>query len=244
MVSLLTVHTMKSMHTPVSTRWCSLIALYSLALVLGPAGVFAQPADPYTDKLKAGDAKMASGDHAGAAAEYESSVADAKTPTQRALASGKQALALIQKGDYAGAKAAADSANPDDAAIEAVAEVTILQALAKCQLQEKNYAEALESLTRADALSGVDWAKPDLAMVRGDAERDSGQAEAAVATYRKILEMPGVSDQYKGVAWLNIGIAEQYGLKRGAEAKEAYAKACQLNPGLKAEAETHTAKIQ
>lgn len=235
---------MKSNILPVCPGCRPTIALFAFALNLALEVAFAQSADPYTDKLQAGDAKMASGDAAGAAAAYESSVSDAKTPTQRALASGKQSLALIQAGDFAGARVAVDSANPDNTAIEPVAEVTVLHALAKCQLQEKSYAEALDSVMRADALPGVDWAKADLAMVRGDAERASGQAEAAVATYRNILEMPGVTDQYKGVAWLNIGIAQQYSMNNGAEAKEAYAKACQLNPCLKAEVATHTAKIQ
>ena len=213
-------------------------------IVLVSVAAFAQSADPYTGKLKAGDAKSASGDQSGAAAEYDAAVADAQTPTQRALALGKKALALAQKQDYAGAKEAANSALATGSSIEPVAEVTALQALAKCQLHENDYSGALESIVRADGLPGVEWAKAEVAMIRGDAERGSGKAEAALASYRSVLEMPGVSNDFKGVAWLNVGLAEQYSLKNGANAKEAYAKAVELNPGLKAETETHLAKIQ
>lgn len=205
----------------------------------------AQPAaDPYTDKLKAGDAKAASGDQAGAAADYDAAVSDAQTPTQRALALGKKAMVLVQTKDYPAAREAADSALSTSASIEPVAEVTALQALAKCQLHEKNFSGALESMLRADTLSGVDWAKAGSAMIRGDAERGSGNHDAAITCYRSVLEMPGVSDDFKGVAWLNIGLTEQYSLKNGAAAKEAYTKAAELNPGLKDEAESNSAKIQ
>jgi tetratricopeptide (TPR) repeat protein len=220
-----------------------LVLAVSLAL-FAPVAALAQSADPYTEKLQAGDAKSASGNHDGAVADYDAAVADAQTPTQRALALGKKAMVLAQKQDYASAREAADSALSTNAPIEPVAEVTALQALAKCQLHEKNYAGALESMTRAVGLSGVDWAKPELAMIRGDAERGTGKFDAAVASYRSILDMPGVSNEFKGVAWLNIGLTEQYSLKNGANAREAYAKAGELNPGLKAETETHVAKIQ
>lgn len=218
-------------------------ALVAALALLVPIAASAQSADPYTDKLKAGDAKSASGDQSGAAADYDAAVGDAKTPTQRALALGKKAVALTQKQDYAGAREAADSALSTGSSIEPVAEVTALQALAKCQLHEKNYSGALESIVRADGLSGVEWAKPEVAMIRGDAERGAGNFDAAIASYRKVIDMSGPSDAFKGVAWLNIGLAEQYSKKNGAGAKEAYAKAGELNPGLKAEIETHVAKI-
>ncbi len=235
------------MHDDSSRRLANLsrrrAPFFSLALLI-LAALSAQSADPYTEKLQAGDAKSAAGDRTGAAADYEAAVADAQTPTQRALALGKKALALVQEQDYAGAREAADSALATNASIEPVAEVTALQALAKCQLHEKNYAGALESMIRADGLSGVEWARPELAMIRGDAERGSGKFDAAMASYRSILDMPEVSNEFKGVAWLNIGLTEQYSLNNGAGAKEAYMNAGDLNPGLKAEAETHLAKIQ
>lgn len=220
-----------------------LMLVVSLAL-LTPVAALAQSADPYTEKLQAGDVKSASGNLDGAVNDYEAAVADAQTPTQRALALGKKAMVLVQKQDYASAREAADSALSTNALIEPVAEVTALQALAKCQLHEKNYTGALESMTRAGGLSGVEWAMPELTMIRGDAERGTGQFDAAVASYRSVLDMPGVSNEFKGVAWLNIGLTEQYSLKNGANAKEAYTKAGELNPGLKAETETHVAKIQ
>lgn len=235
---------MKTESSRMFTDLCRSFALGVILALLMPLAALAQSADPYTEKLQAGDAKSASGDHVGAAADFDAAVADAQTPTQRALALGKKAMALAQKQDFAGAKEAADSALATNASIEPVAEVTALQALAKCQLHEKNYAGALESMTRAGGLSGVEWAKPELAMIRGDAERGSGKFDAAVASYRSILDMPEVSNEFKGVAWLNIGLTEQYSLKNGANAKEAYTKAGELNPGLKAEAETHFAKIQ
>jgi tetratricopeptide (TPR) repeat protein len=208
-----------------------------------PFAASAQSADPYTEKLQAGDAKSAASDRAGAAVDYEAAVADAQTPTQRALALGKKAMALTQENDYAGARAAADSALATGASIEPVAEVIALQALAKCQLHDKDHAGALESMIRAGALAGVEWARPDLTMIRGDAERGGGNFDAALASYRSILDLPDVSDEFKGVAWLNIGLTEQYSLRNDANAKEAYIKAGELNPGLKDEAGTHLAKI-
>ena len=213
-----------------------------LALLL-PTAALAQPADPYTEKLQAGDSRSSSGDHAGAAADYEAAVTDARTPTQRALALGKKAMVLVRMRDYPTAREAADSALSTNGSIEAVAEVTALQALAKCQLHEKNYTGALDSMTRAGELSGIEWAKPELAMIRGDAERGTGMFDAALASYRSILDMPEVSNEFRGVAWLNIGLTEQYGLKSGLNAKEAYMSAGELNPGLKAETEAHMAKI-
>lgn len=220
-----------------------------LALVVGfallaPLSGMAQSADPYTAKLQAGDSKTASGDHAGAVAYYEGALADAQTPTQRALALGKKSVVLAHKQDYAGAREAVDAALAESASLEPVAEVTVLQALAKCQLFEKNYAGALESMTRAAGLSGVEWARQDVTMIRGDAERGCGMFDAALASYRSILDMPEVSKEYKGVAWFNIGLTEQYSLVNSANAKEAYLKAGELNPGLKASAEKHLAKIQ
>lgn len=225
-------------------------ALAVIFALLMPAAALAQSADPYTEKLQAGDAKSASGDHAGAAADYEAAVADAQSDTQRALALGKKGMALVQKQDFVGARQAAEGALAIDeslkplSGIEPVAEVTALQALAKCQLHEKNYTSAIASMTRAETLYGIDWAKADVAMIRGDAERGAGNFDAAVASYRKVIDMAGPSDAFKGVAWLNIGLAEQYSKKNGAAAKEAYAKAVELNPGLKAEIEAHIAKIQ
>ena len=202
----------------------------------------AQTSDPYAEKLEAGDAKSAAGDFAGAASDYGAAISDAKTPTQEALALGKQAMALVQKQDFSAAQEAVDRALAKPS-VEPVAEVTVLQASAKCQLHEKNFTGALESLVRADSLSGVDWAKAEIAMIRGDAERGAGKFGEATATYRRVLEMPDVSDGFKGVAWLNIGLTEQYSLNNASNAKEAYAKAVQLNPGLKAEVDGHSAKM-
>lgn len=53
-----------------------------------------------------------------------------------------------------------------------------------------------------------------------------------------------VSNEYKGVAWFNIGLTEQYSLVNSANAKEAYIKAGGLNPGLKASAQENLSKIQ
>lgn len=211
-----------------------------MALLVSALG---QSADPYTAKLQAGDAKFVSGDQNGAVADYEAALADAQTPTQRALALGKKAMVLVQMRDYPTAREAADSALSTNGSIESVAEVTALQALAKCQLHEKDYPGALDSMSRAGELSGIEWAKPELAMIRGDAERGTGMFDAALASYRSILDMPEVSSGFRGVAWLNIGLTEQYGLKNGLNAKEAYVNAGELNPGLQAETEAHMAKI-
>lgn len=222
---------------------CRLRIHLLFALFLAPLAGLAQSPDPYTEKLQAGDAKAASGDLVGAASSYEAAEADAQTPTQTALALGKKAMVLVQAGQYPAAQEAADRALATSGSLEPVAEVTALQALAKCQLQDKNYRGALESMVRADSLQGVDWARANLALIRGDAERGAGQLAESAASFRKIFDMSEASDAMKGVAWLNIGLVEQYGLKNGPAAREAYAKAVELNPGLKAEADAHAAKI-
>lgn len=235
------------MNSKPSRKFSSSYGFAASVVILGllvPVAAWAQTADPYTEKLQAGDAKSASGDLSGAVTDYDAAYSDAQTPTQSALALGKKALVLIRKQDYTMARDAADSAVNSNPSIEPVALVTALQALARCQLHEKNFAGALESMTRAATLSGVEWAKPDLAMIRGDAERGTGDSAGALASFRSVLDMPNVSNEFKGVAWLNIGLTEQYNLNNGANAKEAYMKACELNPGLKTETETHSAKIQ
>lgn len=219
--------------------YLGLLALFLISI--HPAG--AQTGDIYTDKLKSGDAKMAAGDFSGASSDFGSAVGDAQTPTQSALALGKKAQALLLAKDFGLAREAAKEALSASEMLEPVAKVTALEALAKCQLESKDYAGAIETLLQADKLTGVDWAKANLAMIRGDAERGSGSYDAAVAAYRSVLEASGASDGMKGVAWLNIGLTEQYSLNSADKAKEAYAKAVALNPALKTELDAHLARL-
>lgn len=198
----------------------------------------------YTELLKAGDDKAGAGDLDAAIAQYSEAETAAQSPTEKALALSKKAIMLTRKQDYTSAKDAAEAALNVSGAVAPVGRVEALQALAICQIRnESDFQGALTTLDLAAELQGVDWAKPATAMLRGDALRMSGTFPEAITSYESILEMPEVASGTKAVAWLNIGLAQQYGLRDGAKASEAYTKAVELNPGLQAEVDGHKAKL-
>lgn len=222
-----------------STVWCGLAA--GLILTLAPL----QAADPYADALKAGDAEAGSGALDAAAEQYDTAAGLAQTPTQRALALGKKAVILTRKQDYTSARDAADEALNISGSIEPVGRIEALQALATCQIKnESDFRGALVTLDQAAELKGVDWSLPTTAMLRGDALRMSGEFGDAIACYESITAIPDVTPGIKAVAWLNIGLAQQYGLRSPEKAREAYEKAVGLNPELKAEVDQHTASLR
>lgn len=221
-----------------SPRWRSLAA--SLIVVTTAA----VNAGTYSDLLKAGDEKAASGDLDAAITQYTDAQGAAQSPTEQALALSKKAIMLTRKQDYEAAKDAANEALNISGAVAPVGRVEALQALAICQIRsDSDFPGALATLEQAAELKGVDWAIPATAMLRGDALRMSGSFPEAVSSYESITAMPDVAPATKAVAWLNIGLAQQYGLRETDKAKESYAKAVELNPGLKAEVDGHEAKI-
>lgn len=218
-------------------RWCGLVA----ALIFTTTILHASS---YSELLKAGDEKAGSGDLDAAIAQYTEAESAAQSPTEKALALSKKAIMLTRKQDYATAREAAEAALNVSGAIAPVGRVEALQAMAICQIRnESDFQGALTTLDQAEELQGVDWAKPSTSMLRGDALRMSGSFPEAITSYESVLALPDVAPGTMAVAWLNIGLAQQYGLRDAQKAGEAYAKATELNPGLQSEVDGHKAKL-
>ena len=216
-----------------------LVIFQSVVLIHGAAA-----ADTYTNSLKAGDDARKTGNTTSAFAEYDAALTQAATPTERALAIGKKAAVIAyDTKEYARAKKYAEEALaiPD---IQPIARVTALQVLAECQMKDApDFTAAAKSLTQALDLQGVDWAKPWLLMSLGDCRRQTGEFTEALACYNKVLALPDAANDAKAVANLNTGLTQQYNLKDGKAAREAYAKAVAINPALQAEVTGHLAKL-
>ncbi len=222
----------------------TIVTFSSIILIFLLTTTGLRAAGTYSASLKAGDDAAGANNYDAAITEFESALGQATNPTEKALALGKKAMMLAAKQDYQAAKTAAEDALNTSGAIQPVAEVTALEALATCQMKlDENYPEALVTLDRAAALSGVDWAKPSIMMKRGDCQRQTADFSGAIASYEAVLAMPEVSPGFQGVAWLNIGLTHQYNLLDKAKAREAYAKAVALNPGLQGEVDGHLAKL-
>lgn len=221
-----------------STKW---IALFAAALI----ATAARAADTYENSLKAGDSLRGQGQFEKAVEEYDAAADQAATDTERALAHGKQAIVLAcDLKDYVAAKDAVNEGLKFQN-VDAVAEVTVLQAQAECLIKgEKNYKSAATVLERALKLQGVDWARPGLSLSLGDAYRLSGQFEKAFATLDSIIASATIEPPLKAIAALNKGLTYQYGLKDFSAAKAAYAQAVQFNPELKSEIASHEQAIR
>lgn len=203
-----------------------------------------QAADTYSATLQAGDERAAAKEFDAALTEYDAASRMAANETEKSLALAKKAMVFVSKEDYTAAKIAAEEALSIKEA-RAVAKVTALQALASCQMKDdKDFEGATKTLGEAAELTGVSWAQPTTKLMLGDAQRMSGDFDSSIATYQEVVGIPDAPTGSKAVAWLNIGLAQQYGLNNGDKAKEAYAKAVELNPALKVEVDTHLAKIQ
>jgi len=225
-------------------KWGAFAAAGFAAMVFALPVVPAHAAENYQASLKAGDDLRASKQYEQALVEYEAAGKHATTPTEQALALGKKGMiyAFDQK-NYQAAREAADAATgmPD---IRPVALVTALQVMAECQMKEdKDYAGATATLERALELEGVAWAQPTLTMALGDSYRFSGKFPLAIETYNKTSELPETNPGMKGIAFLNIGLTQQYNLHDAEEAKKAYKKAVELNPALQKEVDGHLARI-
>lgn len=197
----------------------------------------------YSELLKAGDEYRAARKYGLALTEYAVALTQADNNTERALALGKEGMIYVyDQKEYAAARHTADAAlQLEDT--KPIAQVTALKVLAECQTKvDKNNAAAAETIERALKLKGVDWAKPHLSLKLGDCYRFSGKVDEAVATYKKVTEMPMANPTIKAIPYLNIGTIYQYNLQDFDKAKAAYANAAQLKPDLKKEIAGHLAK--
>lgn len=201
-------------------------------------------AENYQASLKAGDDLRAENEIEPALVEYEAALQLATTPTERGLALGKKGMILAyDKKNYTEARDIAQQVidMPD---VRSVARVTALQVLAECQMRdEKNYPAAVDTLEQGLQLEGVPWALPLLTLMLGDSYRFSGKFEKALEAFEQVPGLAEAGDGIKGVAYLNIGLTQQYNLHDADAAKEAYTKAAGLNPGLKKEIDEHLAKL-
>ena len=211
------------------------------------AGASAVPAGTnFLASLQAGEVLQGSGNAQGALTEYSSALSQAANATERALAPAKKAtvFAYITK-DYAAAKEAAQGALAMSNALP-VARVTALQILAECQMKaEGDNVAAAKTLEEALMLTGMDWAKPTLLLMLGDAYRFSGQYTMALSNLQELQDLTDADIGTKALGWLNTAFIYQYGLKDKDKdkARSAYAAAVRLKPDLQAEVDRHLAEL-
>jgi tetratricopeptide (TPR) repeat protein len=217
------------------------ICLVAAILALSAAPV--QAADTYDASLKAGDEHRVKKEYEPALAEYVAAFGLSSNDGMKALALGKKGGVYLDQKNYSAAKQAAQEAL-EYKNLAPVAKVIALQVLGDCQLKdEKDYVGAIDTLEQALLLQGVDWAQPSVNLSLGDSYRLSGKFDKALETYQKIPAVAGASNGIKSIAWLNIGLTYQYNLRDDAQAKAAYKKVVELNPGLKAEVDEHLSRI-
>lgn len=222
------------------SHWMKLslaLAITGLAAVAGATGT-------YQSALEQGESYRGAGDTQAALAEYETALSLASNDTEKALALSKTAIVYARdRKDYAAARRAADEALRYRRAAP-VGRVTALEALALCQMNaDNNYDGAIATLREALALDGVDWAKPTLWMIQGDAYRFAGQFQDALSAFQNIIDWPAASSGIKAVAHLNTGFIHQYARKDAVKARAAYAEALALNPRLESEIATHQSTL-
>ena len=218
-------------------RSAGLAAIFAVTLL--PLGA----AESYEGSLKAGDALLAEKSYDLALTEYEAAGLLAATPTEKGLALAKRGVVFVDQKNYASARQAAEEVLAMTS-VRPVARVTALQVLANCEMKEdKDFAAAVGTLEQALELEGVDWAQPTLTVTLGDAYRFSGKFDKALEVYGRVADLPAANEVIKSIAWLNMGLTQQYSLHDGEMAKECYQKAVQLNPGLKDEVAGHLEKI-
>ena len=213
------------------------VALLALSLLVGMGPSF-------RDLLGEGDSLRQKEDPAGAIAAYDRAREAAVSPTDTALAWSKRAI--VEAYDDQAYESAMKSVEAALAVEDArpVGIVSAMQVKALCLMRDKeDYAAAAEVLDKATELEDVDWAKPNLRLMRGDCHRFSGERERAVEVYQEVADDQSARDALRGVAMLNVGLVHQYELRQADEAREAYERAVELNSGLKAEVGRHLEKL-
>lgn len=210
--------------------------------------VLSQPitmaATNYGDSLKAGDEAMNAGNAELALQEFEAALGQAVAEGEKAFARAKKAYVLaFKKKDYPGARKELEGL-VSITTLSPVAQLTVLQALAECQMKgDRNFAEAAKNLEKAVALPNVDFARPYVSLSLADCYRENGEFQKALDACKAVLDTQGISSQAQASAHFNMGLTYQYGLKNFESAKKSYAEAVKLNPSLKGEADSQSAKM-
>jgi len=211
----------------------------SICLLLGPNPGWAA----YPDSLKTGDTARAKGESEAALAAYVQAEGEASNDTETALALSKQAHVLAYDNkDYEAAEEKARAALAISG-VEPIGHVIAHQALAECLEKKMLYSEAINTLEQALTLQGVDWARSGLLLALGDAYRFSGIGSKGIEAYEKVIALPDASAKLKAVAYLNIGLTEQYGNRNPEAARAAYEKARGLDDSLSGEIDGHLGKL-
>lgn len=218
--------------------------LFVISCILFAVQPFSMAAANYNDSLKAGDEAMGTGNADLAIKEFEAALGHAVAEGEKAFAQAKKAYVLaFNKKDYAGARKDVEEAMKV-VSLSPVAQLTVLQTMAEIQMRgDRNYAEAAKNLEKALALPDIDFARPYLHIPLADCYRETGQFQKALDSCRAALDTKGAPANLQASAHFNMGMTYQYGLKDFENAKKSYAEAVKLNPGLKGDADSHTAKM-
>ena len=197
----------------------------------------------YASSLKAGDAALETNKDL-ALSEYEAATTQGTSDGATAFAQAKKAYVLAFKfKDYAKARAAVEEAQKVTQ-LSPVAEMTVLQVLAECQMRdEKNYKEAAANLEKAVALPGNAPAIPYLNLNLADCYRENGDFQKAIKTCEAVLATPGLPAAAQSAAYFSMAMTYQYGLLDFENAKKSYTKAGELNPATKENAKVHLSKM-
>ena len=218
-----------------------LFVISCILLAVQPASMAAAN---YNDSLKAGDEAMSSGNIELALQEFEAAIGHGVADGEKAFARAKKAYVLaFRKKDYAAARQEIEEA-AKVTGLSPVAQLTVFQVQAECQMRgDRNFVEAAKKLEMALALPDIDFARPYLNLSLADCYRENGDFPKALEVCKKVLETKGIPPGAQASAHFNMGMTYQYGLKDFENAKKSYAEAVKLNPGLKGEADSHTAKM-
>ena len=219
-------------------------SLFVILFILFATQPISKAAANYNDSLKAGDEAMSSGNAELALQEFEAAIGHGVAEGEKAFARAKKAYVLaFRKKDYAAARQEIEEAAKVKG-LSPVAQLTVFQVQAECQMRgDRNFAEAAKNLEMALALPDIDFARPYLNLSLADCYRENGDFPKALEACKKVLETKGISPSAQASAHFNMAMTYQYGLKDFENAKKSYAEAVKLNPGLKGEADSHTAKM-
>ena len=198
----------------------------------------------FRESIRIGDERRSEEDPEGALAAYAEAQAAATADTDIAIALSKRAS--VKAYDQEKYDEAADLAAQALALTEShpVGHVTAYRVKALCEMKgDEDYEAAEKTLVRALALDDVDWAKPTLHLMLGDARRLNGQGSEALEAYEKVASDETLESAIRATAELNIGLTHQYVLRQPTAAREAYETAVELNDGLREEIDNHLGRL-
>lgn len=152
----------------------------------------------FRESIRIGDERRSEEDPEGALAAYAEAQAAATADTDIAIALSKRAS--VKAYDQEKYDEAADLAAQALALTEShpVGHVTAYRVKALCEMKgDEDYEAAEKTLVRALALDDVDWAKPTLHLMLGDARRLNGQGSEAPRRTRRSPPTRRLSRQFE-----------------------------------------------